>query len=545
MTDTTINESEYNFQLPSIEDYFAIIKRRKIALILPFVLILMVAISLAYLLPSIYKSQATILIERQEIPEDLVETTVTGYVQERIEGISKKILTRENLWNIIEKHNLYLDKRSLEDRREIINQMRKSILIEMVDVTTNEPGQTKRGIATIAFTVSFEAKDPIEAQLVADELASLYIVENQRMRSQHAEEVSEFLEAESERLNKQITELERQLADFKQSQQSNLPELMNLNLQLYEKTDNEIERTKEQIRENEDRLVAIQAELSITKTHLDMFDDTGKKVLTGEERLSLLTAEYLRLSARYSAQHPDLIKLRREIEALGGEKDVSGVTELIEKLAILKDRLSEAKRKYSNDHPDVISLQRSVTAVERGLQTASVMPRQSYRNTSAPDNPRYVSLKTQLDAVQGNLNSERAKLIQLNEKLKEYETRLFQTPVVERDFRLLSRDYDNAKKKYDEIKDKQLEARLAIELESSEKGQRFNIVKKANLPTSPDRPNRLGIILLGILLALGSGIASVTIREYMDSKIYNARDLISIFRAPPLVTIPYIPNTAN
>jgi len=428
MSDTAINESEYNYQLPNIDDYVAILKRRKIALILPFVLILGTAVLLAYLLPSVYKSQATILIERQEIPEDLVETTVTGYVQERIEGINQRILTRENLWSIVEKHDLYLDKRSLEDRREIVNEMRKSILIEMVDVETNEPGQIKRGIATIAFTVSFEAKDPIEAQLVANELASLYIEENQRMRTQDAEEVSKFLEVESERLNKQITEVERQLADFKQSQQSNLPELMNLNLQLYERTDNEIERTKEQIREHEDQLTAIQAELAITKTHQDIFDDTGKKVLTGEERLSILTAEYLRLSTRYSAQHPDLIKLRREIEALGGERNVGGVTELIEKLAVLKDKLSEARRKYSDDHPDVISLQRSVAAVERGLQTASVMPRKSSGTSSAPDNPRYVSLKTQLGAVQGNLKSEREKILQLNEKLEEYERRLFQTP---------------------------------------------------------------------------------------------------------------------
>ena len=476
------NEIQKNLQLMRFEDYIAILKRRKMALIFPFVLVLTVAISLAYLLPSIYRSEATILIEAQEIPQDLVETTVTGFVQERIQGISKKLLTRENLWHIVEKLDLYSDYRSPENRSEIVSEMSKSTEIEMVETRTNERG--KQGNATIAFKVAFEAKDPDVAQLVTNELASLYTEENKRLRSKHANEVSEFLNAEGDRLSKQITELESQLAEFKQNQQSQLPELMNLNLQLYEKTDSEIERTKEKIRTLEDRVNALQAELTITKPYQDISINADQKVLTESERRRLLIAEYKQLSTKYSAEHPDIIKLRRQIDALGGESSDSG----------------------------------------------------------APVNPVYVSLRTQLNAASENLKSERAKLLQLNEKLSEFETRLFHTPVVERDYRLLSRDYENAKKKYDEIKDKQLEARLAIDLETSSKGQRFTIVQPANTPDTPVRPNRLGIAFLGFLLACAGGIGAVTIREYMDNTIYNARDLYSVFRAPPLVAIPNIPD---
>lgn len=541
MDNSAAIETPQNLQLIKFEDYFAILKRRKFAFGTPFVLILTVAILLAYMLPAVYRSEAMILIERQEIPSDLVETTVTGFVQERIEGISKRLLTRENLWNIAEKYDLYPGYRSEENRFEVVTKLRDNIAIDMVDVMASEPGQVRQGMATIAFTVAFESEDPYQTQAVSNELAALFIEENKRLRSQHTEEVSNFLVAEGERLNKQITELEIKLADFKQAQQSKLPELMKLNLTLYEKTDNEIERTKEEIRALDDRITALQAELAITKPNQDIFNDSGRKVLTGDERLSLLTAEYLRLSTRYTAQHPDLIKLRREIESLSGESNVSGVTALIEKLTVLKDQLSKAKQQYSADHPDVLSLQKAVAGVERGLQTASVTS-QSSRISSAPDNPRYVSLRTQLDAAVGNLKSEKAKLAQLNEKLQEYETRLFQTPAVERDYKLLTRDYDNATKKYNEIKDKQGEARLAMDLESSSKGQRFTIVQPAYLPNSPERPNRLGIALLGFLLACAGGVGLVTIKEYMDRTIYSSRDLMTVFRAPPLVTVPYISN---
>jgi len=544
MSNSIESTSHKQIQSVSIEDYASIFKRRKLAFIIPFSLILVAGILLAYLLPSVYRSEATVLIERQEIPRELVETTVTGFVQERIEGLNKRLLTRETLWEIAEKFGLYPDKLSDENRSEIILQMKEAIAVNMVDVKTSDPGETKQGLATVAFTVAFENESPEAARDVSNELAALYIAENEQQRSRHAEEVSQFLLAEGDRLNKEITEKEAELAKFKQEQQSQLPELMDLNLKLYESTDNDIERTNELIRRYEDQIIALQAELAITKTHQDIIDDSGNRVASGDERLSLLTAEYLRLSSRYSPQHPDVINLRRQIEALGGERDVSGVTALINKLTALKDSLSTARRSYSEDHPDVVNLRQSIRAVERGLQTSSVSSVRSNSPVSSPDNPRYVSLKTQLDAAQGNLKSERAKLTQLSGKLIEYESRLFKTPAVERDYKLLARDYDNARKKYNEIKDKQAEARLAIDLEVSSKSERFTVVQPAYLSSMPERPNRLGIALLSFLLASAAGVGMAAFKEYIDRKIYNVRDLRTVFPAPPLVTIPYIPEAS-
>lgn len=527
-------------QIMTIGDYFSILKRRIWSMIIPFVLVITIGALLAFLLPSVYRSEATILIERQEIPNDLVETTVTGYVQERIEGISKRLLTRDNIWGIAQKLELYPENLDQTSRFDVVTEIRDSILVEMIDVNTSEPDNFRQGVATIAFTVAFEADNPEIAKEVTDELATLYIEQNKLMRSEHAEEVSEFLNAEGERLNKQITELESKLAVFKQDKQSILPENMELNLQLFEKTGNEIERTKEEVSELEDKIAALQAEMAITKPYQDVVDGDGKKILTGDERLSVLTAEYLRLSSRYSAQHPDSIKLRREIEALGGNKNVSGVATLIRKLEALKAQLSEARRNYSEDHPDVASLRQAISAVERGLQTASVSPNNSSKTSKSPDNPQYVSIRTQLNSSQGNLRSARTKIIQLNGKLDDYEKRLFETPAVERDYKLLTRDYEIARKKYDEIKDKQSEARLAIDLESSSKGERFVIVQPAFLPNSPERPNRLGILLISFLMASAAGLGVVAVREYMDDIIHNANDLTAVLRAPPLVSIPYI-----
>jgi uncharacterized protein involved in exopolysaccharide biosynthesis len=102
----------------------------------------------------------------------------------------------------------------------------------------------------------------------------------------------------------------------------------------------------------------------------------------------------------------------------------------------------------------------------------------------------------------------------------------------------LSRDYDNARAKYGELKDKQLQARLAQQLESGENAERFTLTSRPFLPTDPESPNRLGIMLLGGLLAFIVGLGSVTVVEYQDKTIRSPRTVADILGAPPLVVIP-------
>lgn len=538
MDDRTLNQQA----VLEIGDYIEILRRRKVHFIVPFVLVLAASLILAFTLPPVYRSEATILIEQQEIPADLVESTVTGFVQQRIQGLSKRLLSYDNLWQIAEKYDLYPEDRMIDNKQEIIQRMRENIFVEMVDVKANEPGTTRQGLATIAFTVAFEYEDPEVTRAVTNDLANLYLEENRRIRSEKAADVTKFLEKESLRLNKEISQLESKLASFKQNQREQLPELMNLNLRLHEKTENEIERSKEQIRNLEDRLSALQSELSLTKPHVDIYDAQGQRIQTGRERLSVLAAEYLQLSAKYSQNHPDVVKVRREIEALGAQtSDAAGVKQLVDELTVLRNRLSEARQRYADDHPDVQKLYASIAAVEKGLRNASVSgPAGESEYATAPDNPRYVSLKTQIDAATGSLRAERARLQQLEDKLSEYQERLFKTPTVERDYKSLSRDYDNAKAKYKEIKDKLLEARLAEELEAGSKAERFTLVQAAFLPSLPERPNRIGIALLGTLLAFASGLGSVATAEYMDRTVRGQKGVAQVFGAPPLATIPYI-----
>lgn len=521
-------------------DYWRVLWDRKWHFAIPFAVVLAVSVALAFLLPSMYRSEATILIERQNIPQNIVATTVTGYVQEQIQQIRQRITTRETLLEIAETYGLYPGELR-EDPAEVVKRMREQVEVEMVDVQATDPDQQGVRLATIAFTIAFQAEDPRSAQGVTSDLADRFLSYHKAARKEQAAEVSQFLEREAEVIRAELAQLEESLAGFKQEELRQLPELMGMNLQLFEKTEQNIEQTEERIRSLQDRIDSLRSELSLTEPYEEVVTEEGTTLLSAADRLSSLTAQYLRISARYSPEHPDVRRLSREIRVLAEQTGKAGrADELMSELVRLQEELRQARQQYSESHPEVQQLESAVAAVQRGFQSTFIAQDggDEQELSRPPDNPRYVALQTQLESAESNLEAEQQKLATLNDKLTEYEERLYQTPVVERDFKSLARGYDNALNKFAELKDKQMQARIAQELEGGSNAERWVMASAAYVPRMPESPNRLGILLLGCLLGLASGVGLVAISEYLDSSIRNSRMIANTLGHPPLAVIP-------
>jgi uncharacterized protein involved in exopolysaccharide biosynthesis len=542
-------ETVQDLQPLSISDYLGILRRRKLSMMVPIFLILVAAIALAFLLPPVYRSEATILVQREEVPEDLVQSTVTGLAGERVQQIAQRLLTNKNVWDIAERLDLWPGDRTLENRQDIIDRMKEGISVEMVDVETALPGSTRQAIMTVAFNIAFEADSPETARTVARELSDVFLEQNRQMRNTQVSEVARFVAEESEKLAQQISELESQLATFKQDNRNFLPELADVNMRLLEQAQAKLERTEETIRSLQLQRDALQSQLRVTDPYAPLIAGrTGLELLGPVEKLQQLRAEYIAASARYSVDHPDLVKLRREISALEGQLGVSGGDgQQFAQLDDLRRRLASAESRYSSDHPDVVSLRSAVASLEGQIheRTSQRSITSMSRLTQAPSNPQYVALQSQLDGVVTTLQAEIANREMTNAKLIELEERLFQTPAVERDQASLLRDYNNAVLRYKEVKDKQLQARLAEQLEIENKGERFELIDPATLPSMPERPNRPGIVLLGAFLAFTSGIGSASLAEYFDRAVRGVRAVTAIMLVPPLAAIPDIETRAD
>ena len=523
--------------------YIRVLNRRKWHFVVAFAVVMGVAAAFAFLLPPEYRSEATIMIERQEIPSNLVSTTVQGYIQERIKGLSEEIMTRERLLDLIERFDLYPEERARGvGEQELVREFKQAVKVDMLSVKTASPDSPKIGLATIAFTVSFGYPDPQKSRDVTEALAELFLKENQIDRARKAAEVTAFLEQQARDLNEEISRLEAKLAEFKQERRDSLPELMSMNQRLFEKAQSDIAASEEKIRGLQDRIRSLTMELSLTSPYRSVVNEKGERLLSPEERLGMLTAEYLQLLAKYSQQHPDVKRLRREIRLLSGEnRDLAATARLVDDLQTLHTKLARASARYAPDHPEVVKLKRAISSVERSLrQFALQAPGAAKTPASAPDNPRYVALQSELVSAQNELQAERNRLEELQDQRDEYQKRLFETPLVERDYNLLSRDYENAKRKYAEIREKLLDARMAQELEQQSKGERFTILNHAFFPSLPESPNRLGILALGILLATLAGIGAVGVAEYLDTAIHGVEDVRALCGAPPLAVIPEI-----
>ncbi len=507
-------------------------------------IIAILALIIALVIPAMYRSSAIILIEQSDIPSDLVKSTITSFADERIQVISQRVMTTTNLSEVLKKYDLYKDIREKKSREEVMDIMRKDISLNMISADVIDPRSGRPTQATIAFKLTYDNRSPELAQKVANELVTLYLNENLKSRTEQAAEATGFLDKEVTKLKQQIIQYETDLADFKIKNSGRLPELTDLNFQLWERTDRELMEVDRQVRSLEDRKIDLEAQLEQLSPSAMIYSESGERILTSQGRLKALETKYLSAAAIYGEKHPDLIKMRREIAALQQEVGLShrSAKELKQQLVGLKAKLTESQQKYTPDHPDIIRLSKEIHEIETNLATSKEDKAEQHETA---DNPAYIELKSRLDSTNADLKSLYENKRQYKTKLADYENRIVSTPKIERTYVALTRDYKNAVAKYQEMVAKQTSAKLAEELEKGSKGERFSLIEPPLTPEKPFKPNRTVLIVLGLMLALCASFGIIMLKENLDKSVHGDGALQEIFGETPLASIPYIVTDAE
>jgi len=523
----------------SLADWIRAVKRRKTAVIITVSILVVISALLAFLLPAKYQSAGTILIEQQEIPQDFVRSTITTFADQRLQVIKQRVMTSTNLFQIIDKFNLYQDMLESEPREVVLEEIRDAISLDFISADVIDPRSGRPVQATIAFKVSYEHESPALAHKVANEITGLFLNENIKERTQKAQDATQFLEEEADKLETEINKLEENLAEFKTGNVAKLPELVSMNLNLMDRTDQEIKQIDQQLRALRERQIYLQSELAQMNPNRALFSEQGERLLGSGDRLKILKIELAQLSGIYSNNHPDILRIKREIASL--EKDSaqngSGIKEINAELQLLNQRLQEAELKYSSDHPDVKSLKRSIQSLEETRVTSgsSVNSRPNIGDIS---NPAYSQLQAQLDATSSEISSLKITRSSLQTKIQMLEKRLIESPEVERKYRALLRDYDNARLKYADVKAKLSEAKIGESLELGKQSERFTIIEPPLLPEQPVSPNRPAVLILGILLSGIAALGVVLLKESLDDAIYDRSTVLQLTGFMPIAVLP-------
>ncbi|HEY5602169.1 MAG TPA: GNVR domain-containing protein [Gammaproteobacteria bacterium] len=528
-------------------DYIEVFKRRFNTFLISFISVIVLSVLAAFLIPPTYKSSSTILIEQQEIPQELVRSTVTSFADQRVQIISQRVMTRSNLLEIIQQFNLYAAERKREPLEIVLADMREDINLSMISAEVVDPRSGRPTRATIAFTLSYFSESPELAQKVADKLTSLYLNENLKTRTVMATEAAVFLADEADRQSKQINFLEKELASFKERHLGSLPELNQMNLQLMERTERELLEVERQIQSVNERKIYLGSELAQLSPNQAIFSETGERILGSVDRLKTLESKLISMMAIYSEDHPGILRARKEIEVLKRELDNTSVdtwptvivsNEVEIRLEKAKQDRITLRQRYAADHPDVKRVEMEINNMESTLASQSAETNSALQ--AKPDNPAYIQLQAQANAADSELSSLKQEQKELQKKLFMYEERITGSPQVEREFKALTRDYENAWLKYQEVKAKLMEAQLAKELESERKGERFTLIDPAQLPEEPVSPNRLAIVLLGLFISVGLGAGIMAMRESMDCTVRGAKGVALLLNVTPLAVIPYV-----
>ncbi|MDD1633721.1 MAG: lipopolysaccharide biosynthesis protein, partial [Methylococcaceae bacterium] len=482
---------------------------------------------------------STILIEEQEIPSDLVRSTVTTFADQRIQVISQRIMTRANLMEIIKKFDLYSKDRKSKTEERILEKMRKSIKVEPISADVIDPRNGSPTRATIAFTLTFDDNNPALAQKVANELTSLFLKENIKSRTESAENATLFLTEESRRLKDKIQQLQAQLAAFKEKNLNQLPLISQLNQQELTSLSSQLLSLDSQERSLHERQFYLEGELAQIDPNALATNATGNRVFDMKDRLKVLESEYPSLQASYSANHPDVIKAKREIDSL--KKQIGGNTDLNKMNAELTNKKVEMAlllKQYSGKHPDVLKLQKQITTLQQSMVTAK--DTESTNTSVQPDNPAYITLNAQLHSIHAELESLGYTRSQLRKKMAELRQSLHQAPLVEKEYTDLIQELDNTNLRYREVSAREMEAQISQQLEVERKGERFTLIDPPQEPLELISPNRIAILFLGFVFALSSGFGSVFLSEKLGSTINDEKTITAILGVPPLSSIPYL-----
>ena len=515
-----------NIQNITPKDFLTIAIRRKWLIIGVAVASLGLAWLFLAMTPKIYRSNTLIIVENQQIPESYVSAVVAGSVAERLTVIKQQVLSRAVMNRVIDDYSLLpKDGVTNESREELINGLRKNITIEF----KGQPG----GARIDAFTISFAHTSPVTAMKVTAGLASQFVEENLKTREEQVAGTTEFLGNELDRAKASLDEQEHAIAAFKRKFIGELPSQIDANLQTLNRLEREQTTLSESIRHRLDRKTAldkmISAYESIGLSSMEspreaimnqdtLADLTGKGKPAGNNRpgggdslglrLKELERNLASMSAEYKDTYPDVIVLKKEI-------------------AHIKTQLLEKQRLVQRDNSD-----------ETEVSNAKSLGERKSARTQVPIDPYLNELKRERDETEIGLNSLKDQEKRLVEQIRVYQSRVERTPEREQELIVLQRDYENTKRNYQTLLDKQLNAKISEELERKQKAGKFRIVDPAHLPSHPESPDSSRVLLAGVLLGCMAGYGIAFALEISKKGFSKVEDVESLLGLPVLASIP-------
>lgn len=355
----------------------AILRERYLLVVIPALLLSIVGVAAAFILPTAYRSTATLLVESPQLPEDVLGDQGVDIVDQRIAKFRQQVLSRPRLIELIQKHRLYTDERSTRSLSEIIEDMRDATRIEPVSAEFQRAAGRSN---TIAFSLSFDYETASLAQAVAQDMTEQVLLLDATKSSKQAESTVQFLSDQAVSLQSQIADAERLIEQIKA--QHGLA-LSNPGIMAIGGNSGSIDV----------QIIALQRDNALLQAQRAARQTAAER----DPIVAAAEADLAAAQARYSEGHPDI--------------------------AIAKRRLREAERLAASNQaklpPDTVDQQ--IAANNAQIEALRTMKAQELGRLSSAQ-----SAMAQAPLIEQQIAQEQQKLDLLNEQYQSVSTRLMQ-----------------------------------------------------------------------------------------------------------------------
>jgi len=511
---------------PDFSDYIAAVKRRRVLLASVALPIFAIALALAVGLPDIFVSTGLITFRDAtvsgQLPTDKERASrEKSYMDQYVRSLSESVMSPPNLLKLVKQvPQATSPGDSLEDTLKEINRRTR---VETVKMPVLDPDSSREREIISAFTVEYGSRDPEVALKVSTWLTDAFLQASRANLQVRAKAAAQFYSAQAEQYRKEIASAESKLATFKAKNFGNLPELTDLNLSLMDRTQRDLDDVGQQERTLRQEKVFLEQQL-----------EQARNAGMDEGMLGQLQAEYNKKLATYDENHPDMIALRRQIDALKAGGGAIDSLSLDAQLQAQKQILAQARQRYSEDHPDVKRIERQI----KSLQTRIAAGEKNSANVVG--SPAVVQLKTQINALDTQVAGLDRRSNELRAKLDSMQKRVEATPQTEREYKTLTRDLELAHTKYDEINKSMMDSELTSAAIASGRSDELSLVQAPSLPAKPAKPKRIAIAAIGLMLAILLSLTAVVVAESVDQTVRGSRDVRRVLDLSPLGVIPEI-----
>jgi uncharacterized protein involved in exopolysaccharide biosynthesis len=487
----------------TMDDYLAMLRRRLKVILIPALLAPLAGFLVSYVFPPKYTSQSTVLVEGQKVPDALVQSVITSDFTQRIQTLSQQVLSPTRLRPVIQSLNLAKPDEEAKFIADIQQNMTVEPVITSMSAAANAglAGAKKKASAGNApvpgFNVNFADSDAARAQKICNAMTSLIVDENLRSRAEVSQSTTDFLSRQVEDAKRAIDEQDAKLAVFKKQYMGQLPTDADNNMRILMSLNSQLDATTQTLsRAQQDKAYTESMLAQQTAAWKSAQSTTNPQTL--EQQLNQLQAQLLDLEARYTPDHPDVIKTKADI-------------------AHVQKKLKEVN-----------------------AAAAAANPADSSEKASAAEPPEIRQLRLQIHQYQGVIAQATLDQKRLQSQIGVYQGRTAMSPNVEQQFNQLTRDNNNAQAFYKDLLAKKSSAALGTSMESQQEGEQMHILATASLPESPSFPNRPLFAAGGFGAGLALGFVIAIFLEFSDKSIRTEKDAAAILDLPLLISVPWL-----